>query len=163
LFGLPQILKYKHKPGRSLDSLRSESARLIRLLESLEHADPALLLADHAGWTAVARAVAGAEQKSALRAVEDMIDAVVCAYTALFSVRRPDRTTLFGDARDGCIVTPTLGPDHPPASRRRLRATMGGMQTPPSIASIQPRLAVDDAAAALQYYASALGAVEQTR
>jgi predicted RNase H-like nuclease len=66
----------------------------------------------------------GATRKSHLRSVEDRIDAVMCAYVALFSARCPDRTTTFGDGRTGYIVTPSLPPDHP-SPARRLTATSG--------------------------------------
>lgn len=52
-----------------------------------------------------------AERKSALRRVEDPVDAVVCAYVALFSVRRPADVTIYGDFATGYIVTPSLPSD----------------------------------------------------
>ncbi len=49
--------------------------------------------------------------------VEDQVDAVVCAYVALFATREPDRTTTYGDFENGYIVTPTLPPDLEPTPR----------------------------------------------
>jgi ppGpp synthetase/RelA/SpoT-type nucleotidyltranferase len=42
---------------------------------------------------------------------------VVCAYVALFAVRRPDLTTTYGDLATGYIVTPTLPAGHVPLPR----------------------------------------------
>jgi ppGpp synthetase/RelA/SpoT-type nucleotidyltranferase len=61
--------------------------------------------------------VAAAERKSELRRAEDQVDAVVCAYVALFAVRRPDLTTTYGDPETGFIVTPTLPEGHVPLPR----------------------------------------------
>lgn len=44
LFGLPQTLKYKARPGRDYPSRRAELARLHRLLLGLRVADPPLFL-----------------------------------------------------------------------------------------------------------------------
>jgi predicted RNase H-like nuclease len=108
LFDLPTTLKYKHKPGRDLDLLRTESLRLVGFVESLGDASPPLHVADHPGWATVREAVAGATRKVDLKQVEDMIDAVICAYVGLFSVRRPELTTTYGDVVEGYIVTPSL-------------------------------------------------------
>ena len=43
--------------------------------------------------------------------VEDQVDAVLCAYVALFADRQPERTTTYGDFETGYIVTPTLPED----------------------------------------------------
>ena len=57
--------------------------------------------------------VEAAARKSELRVVEDQVDAVVCAYVALFAdPRSPTRTTTYGDGETGYIVTPTLPPGH---------------------------------------------------
>jgi predicted RNase H-like nuclease len=108
LFGLPRTLKYKQKPGRSVQALRTESLRLVELLESLEHADPALRLRSHPGWVRVREAVAGATRKVDLKRVEDPIDAVLCAYIALYAFRRPQDVRAYGDAATGQILVPTV-------------------------------------------------------
>ena len=67
-------------------------------------------------------AVAQAEQatrKSELRVVEDQVDAVLCAYVALFATREPARTTTYGDFETGYIVTPTLPEGQQPTPRER--------------------------------------------
>ena len=43
------------------------------------------------------------------------VDAVVCAYVALFATRRPGAITVYGDFATGYIVTPTLPADLTPA------------------------------------------------
>ena len=118
LFRLERILKYKNKPGRDLETLRAELIRLLGFLEGLVAGEPALLVdgrpGDHTGpspWQLLRVAVETAKRKSELRVVEDQIDAVVCAYVALFREHRPDETTTYGDFETGYIVTPTLPAD----------------------------------------------------
>lgn len=108
LFRLPRTLKYKAKPGRGLDQLRSELLRLMELIEGLAQATPPLRVADHDAWTALRQAVQSAQRKSELRRAEDPVDAVVCAYVALYYTRRPADVTTYGDFTTGYIVTPTL-------------------------------------------------------
>lgn len=108
LFGLARTVKYKHKPGRDLDLLRSETLRLMTLIESLAQADPPLLLEHHTGWRDVRSTVERSSRKVDLKTVEDVVDAVLCAYIGLYAHRRPGSTTVFGDVEDGYIVTPSL-------------------------------------------------------
>jgi predicted RNase H-like nuclease/ppGpp synthetase/RelA/SpoT-type nucleotidyltranferase len=118
LFELGRTLKYKNKPGRQLAEMRSELRRLIGLLEGLGAARPALRVHDSPQWSALVAQVDAATRKSDLRRAEDQVDAVVCAYVALFAERAPARTTTYGDLATGYIVTPTL-PDglHPDVRR----------------------------------------------
>ena len=113
LFGLGQTLKYKSKKGRTLPEMREALLTLARLLESLRAADPPLLLTEHEPWQRLVEDVAGATRKSDLRRCEDPVDAVMCAYVGLFSVRRPEATTTYGSFAEGYIVTPTLGAGAP--------------------------------------------------
>lgn len=108
LFGLPRILRYKAKPGRDLELLRSELLTLMDCLESM--------VTTTEGWVELRAAVRGAGQKSQLRRAEDQVDAVVCALVALFADTRPGDVTTYGDLATGYILTPTLGID-PPGSR----------------------------------------------
>ena len=55
--------------------------------------------------------MSAAQRKSELRRAEDPVDAVVCAYVALFAQRRPDRRHVYGDSATGNIVTPSLPAD----------------------------------------------------
>ncbi|MGA8045323.1 MAG: DUF429 domain-containing protein [Dermatophilaceae bacterium] len=125
LFGLGRTLKYKGKTGRDLDLLRAEMLVLLGLVEGLAAADPALVLDDPraAGrWAALRAAVESATRKSELRVVEDQVDAVLCAYIGLFSLRRPQDTTTYGDGESGYIVTPTLPAGLEPTPRGPLAA-----------------------------------------
>jgi predicted RNase H-like nuclease/ppGpp synthetase/RelA/SpoT-type nucleotidyltranferase len=104
LFGLGKTLKYKAKPGRSLDLLRSE---LLLLMDHVER-----LVSTEETWRDLRTRVETATRKVDLRQVEDQVDAVVCAYVALFAERWPERTTTYGDFERGYIVTPTLPDAH---------------------------------------------------
>jgi predicted RNase H-like nuclease/ppGpp synthetase/RelA/SpoT-type nucleotidyltranferase len=139
LFRLGRTLKYKNKPGRDLEGLRSELLTLMGLLEGLSAAEPPLRLAapesDSAGheppvtdaadaadatgpgWAELRRRVETATRKSELRVAEDQVDAVVCAYVALFAATRPADTTTYGDFETGYILTPTLPPELTPSPR----------------------------------------------
>ncbi|TQR83080.1 DUF429 domain-containing protein [Mycobacterium hodleri] len=115
LFRLGRTLKYKSKPGRSVAQLRSELLRLLDLIETLAQATPPLRVTDNEGWIALRHSVETAERKSDLRRAEDPVDAVLCAYVALFATRRPGDVTVYGDAETGATITPTLPPDLVPA------------------------------------------------
>ncbi len=121
LFRLGRTLKYKNKPGRDLEGLRAELLVLVGLLEGLGSADPALELTTEPGsgpgWSGLRRQAETATRKSELRVVEDQVDAVVCAYVALFAARRPGEVTTYGDVETGYIVTPTLPADLSPSPR----------------------------------------------
>jgi predicted RNase H-like nuclease/ppGpp synthetase/RelA/SpoT-type nucleotidyltranferase len=104
LFGLGKTLKYKAKPGRSVDLLRSE------LLLLMDHVERLVSIEDT--WRDLRTRVETATRKVDLRHVEDQVDAVVCAYVALFAERWPERTTTYGDFERGYIVTPTLPDAH---------------------------------------------------
>ena len=116
LFELGRTLKYKNKPGREFADLRDELLHLTGLVEGLATARPPLKLTGPA-WSALAEAVRAATRKSQLRVVEDQVDAVICAYVALFATREPGRTTTYGDGDSGYIVTPTLPPGLQPGPR----------------------------------------------
>jgi predicted RNase H-like nuclease/ppGpp synthetase/RelA/SpoT-type nucleotidyltranferase len=101
LFGLPKILRYKAKPGRDLDLLRSELLRLMTLVATVVSTDQT--------WAGLRSQVENASRKSELRRVEDQVDAVLCAYLAHFADRSPGSITRYGDPVTGYITTPTLG------------------------------------------------------
>jgi predicted RNase H-like nuclease len=107
LFGLDRTLKYKHKPGRDFGQLQGELRRLIGLIEGLHGATPPLHVRDNDGWQQLSASVHTATRKAQLRRAEDPIDAVLCAYVALFASARPDDITIYGEPASGCIVTPT--------------------------------------------------------
>jgi predicted RNase H-like nuclease/ppGpp synthetase/RelA/SpoT-type nucleotidyltranferase len=108
LFRLGRTLKYKDKKGRTFERLRSELLRLMELIEGLADRDVALRVTQHDDWQQLRHSVEAATRKSELRKAEDPVDAVLCAYVALYSVRRPDDVTVYGDTETGYILTPTL-------------------------------------------------------
>ncbi|WP_374024285.1 DUF429 domain-containing protein [Mycobacterium sp. HNNTM2301] len=108
LFRLERTLKYKAKPGRGVDQLRSELLLLMERIERLAHAAVPLDVAAHHDWGRLRTRVTTAQRKSELRRAEDPIDAVVCAYVALYAQRRPADVTIYGDFPTGYIVTPSL-------------------------------------------------------
>ena len=101
LFGLPKVLRYKAKPGRDVDLLRSELLTLMTFVAGVVSTDET--------WAGLHDQVENATRKSELRRVEDQVDAVLCAYVAHFVEHRPDLVTRYGDPETGYIVTPTLG------------------------------------------------------
>ncbi|AMO59507.1 RelA/SpoT domain-containing protein [Mycolicibacterium phlei] len=105
LFGLDKTLKYKR--GAFADR-RTALLRLITLIEGLEHATPALRLDD--AWAALHQRVRAATRPSELRREEDPVDAVLCAYVALFWHHRPHDVTVYGDHATGYLITPSLPP-----------------------------------------------------
>ena len=84
-------------------------------IEGLAQADPPLRLADSADWASLRGMAEEAERKSELRRAEDPVDAVMCAYVAMYATRRPADVTVYGDGETGYIVTPTLPSDLTPA------------------------------------------------
>ncbi len=146
LFRLGRTLKYKNKQGRDLDQLRGELLVLMGLLEGLHTGDPALHLTGPGtlgagdpgtGWTALRRQVEGAARKSELRVVEDQVDAVVCAYVALFAARRPDEVASYGDTATGVIITPALPEDHQPTPRARRGAADTSPPPPDPVGAVR--------------------------
>ena len=116
LFRLGRTLKYKNKPGRSLEQLRAELLSLVHHLEGLADA-PTPLHLDHPAWRELVTQVEEARSKADLRRAEDPVDSVVCAYVALFAEREPQLTTTYGDLANGYIVTPALPEGHRPSPR----------------------------------------------
>ena len=108
LFRLARTLKYKAKPGRDLGRLKAELLLLMDGVEGLAHAAVPMRVAGHDGWVGLRAQVAAARRKSDLRRAEDPVDAVVCAYVALYTHRRPGGVTIYGDFATGYIVTPSL-------------------------------------------------------
>jgi len=121
LFGLERTLKYKQRSGRTVTDLRDALLQLMRLVETLETADPPLWVRDDPGWRTLLEKVEHAQRKSQLREVEDQVDAVVCAYVGMFSAAHPTATTVYGDLATGYIVTPALQPGLESPTRPHLR------------------------------------------
>jgi predicted RNase H-like nuclease len=105
LFGLERTLKYKAKPDRTREQRLSAYRRYTHLLEGLREADPPLLLPQHATfWLRRDPSKLGT---AALKRHEDALDAITCAYVALYRlVWGALRCPAVGDLRNGYIVTP---------------------------------------------------------
>src|SRR6202035_5005135 len=116
LFGLEKTLKYKRG---TFESRQHELLHLMTLIEGLDKASPRLRVNHNVSWVELRKRVEAATRPVQIDRDEDPVDAVVCAYVALFSYHRPEDVTLYGDFATGYIVTPTLPPDAAPARRRR--------------------------------------------
>jgi predicted RNase H-like nuclease len=139
LFRLARTLKYKNKPGRSLETLREAVLTLMRLIEGLASAQPPLVLGPAGSrWSQLRSAVETAGLKGQLRVVEDQVDAVICAYVALFATRRPELTTTYGDVDSGCIVTPTLPADHRQTPSGRAGSVRFGQESRQPVEGVVP-------------------------
>ncbi len=110
LFHLPRVLEYKSRPGRALAYRVSELARLRDNLSALADADPPLHLPPEVSAMDLKR-LSG----RALKEAEDRLDAVVCAYIALYAwTHGPPGYLAFGEsgsnvAEIGQIVVPMTG------------------------------------------------------
>ncbi|HXO56549.1 MAG TPA: DUF429 domain-containing protein, partial [Mycobacterium sp.] len=116
LFGLEKTLKYKRG---TFEARRHELLHLMTLIEGLDKASPRLRVNHNVSWVELRKRVEAATRPVQLDRDEDPVDAVMCAYVALFWYHRPEDVTLYGDFATGYIVTPTLPPDATPARRRR--------------------------------------------
>lgn len=123
LFRLGRTLKYKKGDAAVR---RAELLRLMELIEGLADASPSLRVTGLPGWIELHSKVTAATRPFQLDKAEDPVDAVLCAYIAMYAHHWPDDVTVYGDFDTGYIVTPTL----PPGSvtdetdiRARLRRT----------------------------------------
>lgn len=102
LFGLPRILKYKARPGRTLEFRWGQLGRLKELLSALSRGRPpldAVPLLD--------RLRIHGERGRRLKAAEDLLDALLCAYTALHLwTWGEEGYRAFGDRETGYILVP---------------------------------------------------------
>jgi predicted RNase H-like nuclease len=110
LFDLPTVLRYKRGRGRTVEGRREEMLHLLGLIESLSTAETALHVQANEAWATTQTSVDGATRPMHLNAVEDAIDAVVCAYVALLALRSPTRLETFGSEADGAIIVPLPAP-----------------------------------------------------
>ena len=109
LFGLTKTLKYKAKPGRTIETRLAEFAHYTDLLRGLVAADPPLALPpESSAWLARDLPLLAL---TALKRHEDALDALTCAYVALYHHRwgssgTDGRSVVVGDLASGYIVTP---------------------------------------------------------
>jgi histidinol-phosphate phosphatase family protein len=102
LFDLDRTLKYKSRPGRNYDLRWRELARLRDLLAGLATAEPPL----HPPPEVVTMPIDGLKGR-AFKEAEDLLDAIVCAYSVLYAwYHGPRGYAVYGDARDGHILVP---------------------------------------------------------
>lgn len=114
LFGLDRTLKYKRG---AVGTRRGALLRLMTLIEGLHAASPPLRVSRDAAWTELRGQVAAASRPVQLDRAEDPVDAVLCAYIALYRHHRPADVTVYGDFQTGYVVTPSLPADRAPFSR----------------------------------------------
>jgi predicted RNase H-like nuclease len=98
VFDLPERLAYKAKPGLSVPDRRRGLRRLSGLLASLSDAQPPLV--------APRIRVRSTDRGAALKAIEDRLDARVCAWVAAVWATSPEIIRLFGDTNTGHIAVP---------------------------------------------------------
>jgi predicted RNase H-like nuclease len=102
LFGLDRTLKYKAKPNRSLATRHAAWRSYKQHLASLAHADPPLY--GHERYLAIDVDLLSGRR---LKDYEDQIDAIMCAYIALYAIRwGAARCRTFGTLEEGYIFTP---------------------------------------------------------
>lgn len=102
LFGLDRTLKYKARPGRDIATRQAAWLRYQSLLRGLALADPPLR-----GHEALLEQDVTALAGRRLKQYEDRVDALMCAYIALYGLRwGAARCRAFGSLDDGAIFTP---------------------------------------------------------
>ena len=95
-------MKYKRKPGRSPEQIRSEYSRYQALLAGLVSATPPLLDAQSLLTIDVVEL-----RGRALQAVEEALDALTCAYVAWYAWwRGPAQQLVYGAVASGHILVP---------------------------------------------------------
>jgi predicted RNase H-like nuclease len=102
LFNLQKILKYKRKSGRTYKACWAELDRYQGLLRTLSTYDPPLQYSEeflNASFVGV--------KGQRLKALEDALDAVTCAYVAAYLWRHgPAGVWVYGTVADGHIIVP---------------------------------------------------------
>lgn len=137
LFNLEKTLKYKR--GK-FDDRKRALLELMTHIEELDDKTPRLRANRSVTWVELRKRVEAATRPGQLDRDEDPVDAVLCAYIALYRYQRPEDVTTYGDFETGYIVTPTLPADRAPASAER-------KSPPPKSISVKARTAVADFAA----------------
>ncbi len=105
LFGLERTLKYKAKSKRTWETRQAEYRRYAAFLLALRDADPPLFLPADTSFQADREITS--LKPAALKRHEDTLDALTCAYIALYYHRwRDERCAILGNLETGFIVTP---------------------------------------------------------
>ncbi|BBX90462.1 DUF429 domain-containing protein [Mycolicibacterium boenickei] len=144
LFGLDKTLKYKRG---SFGDRQRELLRLMTFIEELDTATPRLRANRNVNWVELRRRIEAATRPGQLDRDEDPVDAMLCAYTALYWYHRPEDVTIYGDFDSGYIVTPSL-----PASRLPRPRPAPVSQAAPSTAVAEYAARRPDLVAATEQY-----------
>lgn len=121
LFGLAKILKYKRG---EFDVRKRELLQLMTHIEGLDDGSPRLRVNRNPSWVELRKRVEAATRPGHLDRDEDPVDAVICAYVALYQFHRPEDVTIYGDFETGYIVTPTLTATTVQEPRRGSRSSL---------------------------------------
>lgn len=106
LFNLPRTLKYKRKPGRTIETVAAEFARYQQHLAGLVVADPSLT-----GLDTVTAIDASQRRGQMLQELEEMLDAITCAYIAYYGwYHGPAVQRVYGSLAEGHILVPLPTP-----------------------------------------------------
>lgn len=106
LFHLERTLKYKYRSTRTHALRWCELLRLRDHLDSLRNSTPPLYLPPNLACTPIEGLVG-----RRLKEVEDVLDAVVCAYSALYAwYHGPKGYATYGKPSQGCILVPMSKP-----------------------------------------------------
>jgi predicted RNase H-like nuclease len=112
LFDLDRTLKYKARAGRDYPLRWSELTRLRHCLAALAGAEPSLCLTPD-----IAEMRIEGRKGRAFKEAEDLLDAVICAYSVLYAwYHGPRGYAVYGNASDGHILVPLT-----PAMRGRIK------------------------------------------
>ena len=115
-------LPYKAKPGRSLAVRHAATDELLRGLLALKRSDPPLDVTTSPSWDRLVSACVSRPTGVKLKALEDELDAYVCAYIGCYHLAwSGTRSLTVGDGRSGYIVTPVT-PRHAALIRARAAA-----------------------------------------
>jgi predicted RNase H-like nuclease len=116
IFKLQRTLKYKAKPGRSKETQLAAWRSYQEHLHNLRTADPTLI-----GLEELLAVDVASLAPTALKAYEDRVDAVMCAYIGLYAHRwGAERCMVFGSLEEGSIFTPV------PEEMSSLRSRVSG-------------------------------------
>ena len=118
LFELDKTLKYKRGP---FEVRQRELLKLMTNIEDLDAATPRLRANRSVAWVELRRRVEAANRPVQLDRDEDPVDALLCAYIALYWYDRPEDVTIYGDVAHGYLVTPTLRRGLAPTGRHRAK------------------------------------------
>lgn len=102
LFRLGSVLPYKSGRGRTPEARRSTFGELLAHLQAIE----TLSVTSLARWQHLREVVESSTRHMHLEAIEDELDAILCAHLAWLWHHRPGGLTVFGSLEEGYIVAP---------------------------------------------------------